>query len=258
MRRDLASITEKPWTYGDELQYRAAELRYSMCQRYRLPGLPVLEVGCGAGWGLSLLGDFGPVAGLDASHANAVTCRDQGIPVCQGDAMMLPIRDTSVGLVACLEVIYYLPSLSAFLAEVRRVLVPGGRVVISWPNPRRPAFSPSPGATSYPSPTGLSQELTALGFTVDLFGCFPVSGGVSSPLVENARRLASTLRLIPRTMEGRSRLKRLLGRGSARQMRTVRISDDALNDLVVLTGEEDDFVMLYAVGTLGGPGARGA
>lgn len=50
-----------------------------------------------------------------------------------GDAMRLPIRDERVGIVLCLEVLQHISNTRQVLQEIRRVLAPGGLLIISFP-----------------------------------------------------------------------------------------------------------------------------
>ena len=47
------------------------------------------------------------------------------------DALDLPFGDGSLDAVAAMGLLTYLPSLRSFLAEARRVLKPGGRILVS-------------------------------------------------------------------------------------------------------------------------------
>ena len=55
-----------------------------------------------------------------------------------GDLDRLPFADVSFDAVLCVGVLQYLPSLDFALAELARVTVPGGHLVITCPNARSP------------------------------------------------------------------------------------------------------------------------
>lgn len=94
----------------------------------------VLDVGCGQGVLLDALSSRLPEAllvGIDAVPAPA-TARWRGVT---GDiATQLPFADASFEVVVAGEVIEHVPHPDLMLAELRRVLAPGGLLVLSTPN----------------------------------------------------------------------------------------------------------------------------
>ncbi len=119
------------------------------------PGMRVLDAGCGFGGTLACLD--ARVEGLDlvglnidprqlrraADLAQSRPHRPSGRPTgfVAADACTLPFADASFDRVLAVECIFHFPSRAAFLAEVRRVLRPGGVLVISDFVPR-PVFAP--------------------------------------------------------------------------------------------------------------------
>jgi ubiquinone/menaquinone biosynthesis C-methylase UbiE len=72
------------------------------------------------------------VLGLDLSTGMLTSARAAGAdPVIQGDASRLPFAAGSVDIVVTRGVLHHLPDPTAALAEWRRVLRPGGAVVVS-------------------------------------------------------------------------------------------------------------------------------
>jgi SAM-dependent methyltransferase len=116
-------------------------------------GRRVLEVGCGAAqcarWLLAAGAD--PV-GVDLSAAMLLRGRDLGaatglaVPLVQGDAMRLPFADESFD-VACSAygAVPFVADSAAVMAEVARLLRPGGRWVFSVTHPVRWSFPDDPG-----------------------------------------------------------------------------------------------------------------
>lgn len=101
---------------------------------------PVLEVGVGTGvvaLGLQSLGR--PVVGIDIAPAMAARARARiGQRVALADATVLPLADASVADAYSVWVLH-LVDIPAVIGEVLRVLVPGGRYVVSGGNDRRVA-----------------------------------------------------------------------------------------------------------------------
>jgi len=96
-------------------------------------GTDVLEVGSGRGGGASWVArSLGPrtTTGVDlAASAVALSRRDRrgpGLRFVQGDALALPFDDASFDVVLNVESSHCYPSVERFVAEVHRVLRPGG------------------------------------------------------------------------------------------------------------------------------------
>ena len=70
--------------------------------------------------------------GLDLSIEELALARSRGLPVARADAVRLPLRDSSVDVVVVSMALMLLP-LTATLAEVSRVLRPGGLFVATVP-----------------------------------------------------------------------------------------------------------------------------
>ncbi|MDQ6746117.1 MAG: class I SAM-dependent methyltransferase [Actinomycetota bacterium] len=94
----------------------------------------ILDVGCGAGGMLAPLGRYGEVTGVDMQPELVEFCRQRGFArVCVGSAYELPAAAASIDLLTLFDTIEHVPDDERVLREVRRVLVPGGRVFISVP-----------------------------------------------------------------------------------------------------------------------------
>lgn len=100
-----------------------------------LTGLAVLEVGSGRGGGASYLSrcrNTASMTGLDFSRrAVALSNRDRRGPALQfvwGDALAMPFADGAFDVVVNVESSHGYDSVERFLAEVHRVLRPGGRL----------------------------------------------------------------------------------------------------------------------------------
>lgn len=92
---------------------------------------PVLDLGCGRGYWMEQLAQRGLRAvGVEYQLDRATDAARHG-PVVSGDAARLPLADASVGLVWCIHVLHHLPEPAGVLAEVGRVLRPGGALVLA-------------------------------------------------------------------------------------------------------------------------------
>ncbi len=108
----------------------------------------VLDVGAGAGYGSHLLSDTAKsVVALDCA-ADALSL----VPVpdrVQAVAAQLPFGPNAFDLIVAFEVVEHLADWAEFLRETRRVLAPGGQLIISTPNTKyyaaaRAASGPNP------------------------------------------------------------------------------------------------------------------
>ena len=92
-------------------------------------GLRVLDVGCGAGRYLGLLAARGAsrVIGIDPEPAMLARA---GAPVVCAGLPRLPIAPAAFDLVVCALVVGHLPDLPGALAELGRVLRPGGTLLL--------------------------------------------------------------------------------------------------------------------------------
>lgn len=99
----------------------------------------MLDVACGTGLGLDLLGSTPAklIIGSDISLEGLAQAR-QALPrqarLCQADAESLPFRSGAFDVVTSFETLEHLSGPERFLDEVRRVLAPGGLLLLSTPN----------------------------------------------------------------------------------------------------------------------------
>jgi SAM-dependent methyltransferase len=92
-------------------------------------GGPVLDVGCGEGRLVSLLGNAVAWIGADSSPAQVAACPYR--PVVLADMRALPFRDESFAEVSHLWCLYHVEDPSVAIGEAQRVLRPGGRYYAS-------------------------------------------------------------------------------------------------------------------------------
>ena len=97
----------------------------------------VLDAGCGNGlWMRTLARRFGVRSGvgLDLSFgmlADARHALGHGAALVTGDVRRLPFPDESFDVVLCLWMLYHVADHHSVLAELRRVLRPGGRLLVT-------------------------------------------------------------------------------------------------------------------------------
>jgi len=152
----------------------------------------------------------GDIDVINCKIAGETYAGDPRISVQRFDAEDLPFRDRSFDVVILFEALYYLPRPERFFSEARRVLRPGGQLLISTVNCEWPGFNPSPFSTKYFAARELAEALTSFRFTVRLLAGFPEdTSGLVQPCVSLIRRAAVRLHLIPKTMKGKEWLKRI-------------------------------------------------
>jgi ubiquinone/menaquinone biosynthesis C-methylase UbiE len=103
------------------------------------PGEHVLDVGCGPGFYvkelLDQVGVNGSVTGVDVSRAMLAVAAKRvawhdNVAFHQAEATTLPVPDGAFDAAVSVQVLEYVPDVAGALADIHRVLRPGGRVVI--------------------------------------------------------------------------------------------------------------------------------
>jgi ubiquinone/menaquinone biosynthesis C-methylase UbiE len=114
------------------------------------PGERVLDVACGTGIvarrAAQQVGDTGTVAGLDVNPgmlAVARTATPPGTSIAwhEASAAAMPFPDASFDVVLCQMGLQFMPDQRAALREMRRALVPGGRLILNVPGPTPQLFT---------------------------------------------------------------------------------------------------------------------
>lgn len=111
------------------------------------PGMRLLDVGCGEGrhtlsaWlrapvhavGVDLAGEDLATARRRQAELPQPECSDRSVTFIKASALSLPFADASFDLVICSEVLEHVFDHRGVLAEIHRVLKPGGTLVASVP-----------------------------------------------------------------------------------------------------------------------------
>lgn len=95
----------------------------------------VLDAGCGSGRNLVELARYGEPTGLEPAAASVAAARARGVGgvVVGGLDVRLPFEDGRFDVATCLDVIEHLDDDRLALRELRRVVRPGGRLVVTVP-----------------------------------------------------------------------------------------------------------------------------
>lgn len=210
---DYTGVTETPGTLVSREAASMALSRYELVRRLAA-GKRVLEVACGSGQGLGYVArDAARVMGGDITAGLLARAHNHyrgAVPLVRFDAHALPFTSASFEVVQIHEAIYYMAQPRHVFEECRRVLAPGGLLVVSSINPAWADFNPSPHATGYFDAGELKSALVETFRSVDILFGFPVvHQTVLGFAVSTIKRVAVRLHLIPKTMGGKALLKRM-------------------------------------------------
>lgn len=161
-------------------------------------GKSVLDIACGTGYGLGLLrskAKFVTGVDIDAEAAKEALgeCGDNA-SVLLGNGLGLPFADAQFDVITSFETLEHLHERSSFLAELWRVLKPGGALVLSTPNANY--SRPVNGKPANPfhiheyTPEELRGELEAHFVITDLLGQSLGANTGIPPFYDAQRRLS--------------------------------------------------------------------
>ena len=113
--------------------------RYALACEF-VKGKKVLDIASGEGYGSNLLSKHAEhVTGVDISddavkHANEKYAKENTLTYRVGSASKIPLEDASVDVVTSFETLEHTTEHEEFLQEIKRVLVPGGLLIMSTPD----------------------------------------------------------------------------------------------------------------------------
>jgi SAM-dependent methyltransferase len=121
---------DRHWWYRGRrkvLERAIADLRLPAAAR-------ILDAGCGSGRNMVELARHGSVTGIDLSDTSVCLARDRAAgEVVEGSVLDLPFEDDRFDLVVSLDVIEHLEDDLGALRELRRVVAPGGSLLVTVP-----------------------------------------------------------------------------------------------------------------------------
>jgi SAM-dependent methyltransferase len=129
----LFRVEQSHWWYIGRRKIIAGFVE-EICRRVTDRRPRILDVGCGTGANLLMLSQYGDAEGVDVSQDALAFCRERGLAkVTLGAAEKLPYDDGIFDLVTAFDVVEHMDDDLAGLREMRRVLRPGGRVLLFVP-----------------------------------------------------------------------------------------------------------------------------
>jgi SAM-dependent methyltransferase len=177
------------------------------------PPLRILDIGCGTGLNARHLAAMGhAVVGTDLSSVAIEKFKQNGFDgfVCDMERVgALPQPDASFDLAFASEVIEHIADTATFLAELHRLVRPGGLLVLSTPNSafwpyrllglagRTPTEYQHPGHVRFFSRRSLARAIESAGFAVETMSArhiyLVLGSGLGDPLAPILKRLGFAL-----------------------------------------------------------------
>ena len=128
----MAQLDDKHWWYRARREVLAALIR----RKVRPPkDAAILEIGCGTGHNLAMLGQFGRVDALEVdAGARAVAEKRLGRPVMSAPLPELRgVPQAHYDMIGAFDVVEHIADDTAAVSSIARRLKPGGKLVIAVP-----------------------------------------------------------------------------------------------------------------------------
>ncbi len=121
-------------------QIEAEHVHRYLFARQFVEGRDVLDIACGEGYGSDLMSGLAKsVIGVDIDEETIARARQvhtaSDLRFETGSCLAIPLEDDSVDVIVSFETIEHIAEHEAFITEARRVLRPGGLMLISTPDP---------------------------------------------------------------------------------------------------------------------------
>lgn len=95
-------------------------------------GLRLVDCGCGTGGNVALLAAHGRAFAFDLTYYGSARARqEQHVPVAQADATRIPFAPASFDIASAFDLLQCMPDDRAAVAEMARVLKPGGTLILT-------------------------------------------------------------------------------------------------------------------------------
>jgi SAM-dependent methyltransferase len=128
----MAELDQRHWWYRARREVIAALIRRRACPP---AGARLLEIGCGTGHNLAMLGEFGSVDALELDEeARNVAEKRLGRPVMSSPLPELDgVPEAHYDLVGAFDVVEHIDDDEAALGSISRCIKSGGRLVLTVP-----------------------------------------------------------------------------------------------------------------------------
>jgi len=212
-----------PEFHHDALIYAEHLVRYNFASGL-VRGKRVLDLGCGVGYGTDMLKSAGAteVVGIDRSIEAITYGRERHADFqpdyLLADAESLPLRDLQFDVVVSFETLEHVVDYRHMLAEAKRVMRPGGLLILSTPN--KGVYSEgNPYHTKEFTFTELEEELTT---RFEHVGIFPQDNWITSAILS-----PSTMERADQPIGGNAKIFKTVGRPAGKTLYIVALCSDA-------------------------------